>query len=93
MTDDTELKYETKKTNAGTEYFFEIIMPPSSQVYEYEAINNAGEIDGENTHWIVYLTKSEVCKKRFPLNANPRKPNFCRYRRIKRHSSQNGDYN
>ena len=48
MTDDTfELKYETKKTNAGTEHSNNASI---FQVYEYECNNNgAGEIDGENT--------------------------------------------
>ena len=76
MTDESEessVTFETKVTNAGTEY--KVIMPSSTQVYEYVEINNAGNIDGENDHWMIYLTKSEVVEKGFPLNANPRKPN------------------
>jgi len=76
VTDESEessVTFETKVTNAGTEY--KVIMPSSTQVYEYVEINNAGNIDGENDHWMIYLTKSEVVEKGFPLNANPRKPN------------------
>lgn len=66
-------KLTEKVTNSGSKY--KVLMPSQKIIYDYVHANNAGLVDGMNNHYTAYVTKSEVCKKGFPLNANPRKPN------------------
>lgn len=63
----------SKTTNQGSTY--SVVDVPSEVSYRYFSAEDCGKVDGENKYWTIYLPMSEVRKKCFPLNANPRKPN------------------
>jgi len=63
----------TKVTNQGSTY--NVVEAPSEITYHYFSAEDCGKVDGENKYWTIYVPMSEVRKKCFPLNANPRKPN------------------
>lgn len=66
-------KILAKKTNAGTDY--SVAEENQSITYTITKGHSSGLIDGENEYWNVYIPASEIKKKCFPLNANPRQPN------------------
>jgi len=53
-------------------YEFNVLETPSSQKYHVETIEKF--VLGKDTYWHGYIKGSEINEKKFPIDANPRKP-------------------
>ena len=53
-------------------YEFNVLNTPSNQTYDIENLSKF--IIDKDTYWHGYIKGKEIKKKKFPIDANPRKP-------------------